>query len=130
MVDWFSIKPGDKVRIKVNSISGWHFHTGNVPQNISQQELIVFGFNISAGTHCATKVESVDVGFTDSQGGPGRALANPDDLELVADPVATLHDMRSAGPPAPASCSCDIMSLMRAGCRCGYMAKEREAANA
>jgi hypothetical protein len=27
----------------------------------------------------------------------------------------------------PSSCTCDIMSLMRVGCQCGHMAREREA---
>lgn len=49
------------------------------------------------------------------------------DFMPTEDAVATLHAMRSAGPPAPSSCSCDIMSLMRVGCRCGYLVKEREA---
>lgn len=30
--------------------------------------------------------------------------------------VDEVHDMRNAGPPAPAACSCDIVSLMRFGC--------------
>lgn len=51
------------------------------------------------------------------------------DVVPTDDAIANIHAMRSAGPPAPASCGCDIMSLMRVGCRCGYLAKERGASS-
>lgn len=46
------------------------------------------------------------------------------DYVKADDPVDALHEMRNAGPPAPASCVCDVMTLMRVGCKCGYLAKE------
>lgn len=38
--------------------------------------------------------------------------------------VNKVHEMRHAGPPAPAACSCSMTDLMRYGCKCGHLARE------
>lgn len=57
--------------------------------------------------------------------------ARPEELEYVSAPqiastIEVVTEMRNAGPPQPDRCSCDIVSLMNIGCRCGWLGKERE----
>ena len=119
MVDVGKLRTGNTVRIS-NTISGWHFYRFVPPVDLNPGHIFTFLFDVSKDGESFACVETAD-----ARGDYLLALANPDDLEISGlDPITAVHDMRSAGPPKPLTCSCDTMALMRVGCRCGHFQKE------
>jgi hypothetical protein len=52
-------------------------------------------------------------------------LIDPTHFVLCSESDSSFADGRIE--KGPSSCFCDLMSLMRVGCQCGHMAREREA---
>lgn len=130
MVNAKSLKPGDKVRLpRVLPGEQRYIHESSTASGKREHINDDYVFTVADPVSYSKAPYYVRVESPLGKNGVFECTADLLDYVSTDDAVANLHDMRSAGPPAPASCSCDIMSLMRAGCRCGYLAKEREASS-
>jgi len=127
MVDASKLKPGDKVVFSGNGGMPGQEYIDEFLSASGKQEPIASGTVFTVADPVASNCGRHYVMLETPLGKNGAIECSAYFLNYV-DPVNVVHDMRNAGPPAPAACSCDIVSLMRVGCRCGHLQCEREAA--